>query len=113
MFKENCPPMPSHHSLAIRVEIYEKMVAYIGAMGDVVIFLYRYVRGEGRQEERRGERRERGVSNCHRRVARVARESSAPSLAVHSLRQSLLPLVAAGASRGALGGESARSGARD
>jgi len=56
MFKEKRPPMPSHKSLAIRVERDEKMSGYIGAMGDVVVFLYRrYVRGEGRREERREE----------------------------------------------------------
>jgi hypothetical protein len=72
--------MPSHHSLAIRVEIYEKMVAYIGAMGDVVIFLYRYVRGEGRQEERR----ERGGSEG----LVIATDESPESLA----NRPLLPL---------------------
>jgi hypothetical protein len=39
--------VPSHHSLAIRVERYRKIGAYIGAMGDVVIFV------RGRREERR------------------------------------------------------------
>ena len=44
---------PSYHSLAIHVERYEKVGGCIEAMRDVVIFLYRrYVRGEGRREDR-------------------------------------------------------------
>jgi hypothetical protein len=48
------PLMLSHHPLAVRAERYGKIGTYIGAMGDVVIFLYRrYARGEGRREQRR------------------------------------------------------------
>lgn len=52
--------LPSHHSLAIHVERNGKKIgAFIEAMGDIVIFLYRrYVsaRDEGRRVETREER---------------------------------------------------------
>ncbi len=50
--------MPSRHSLVIRLERYEKIDEYIGAMEDVVIFLCiidTECEGEARPEDERGE----------------------------------------------------------